>query len=59
MPTLNAATQATDTGYSFDHSFPSGETVQKAYDDSDLNTAITAYKFFYPTANRTNGSFKR
>jgi hypothetical protein len=53
MPPLTTPTQAADTGYSFDRSFPSGETAQKAYDDSDLNTAITAYKFFYPTVSIT------
>ena len=45
------ATQTNDTGYTFDRSFPSGDTASKAYDDADLNTAITAYKFFYPTVS--------
>src|ERR1700733_11681652 len=31
--------------------FPSPETIQKAYDDADLNRAIEAYKFFYPTVS--------
>jgi len=29
--------------------FPTGRTVQKAYDEADLARAIDAYKFFYPT----------
>lgn len=45
------ATQTSDTGYTFDRSYPSGDTASKAYDDADLNTAITAYKFFYPTVS--------
>ncbi|MEG9432377.1 DUF1254 domain-containing protein [Terriglobus sp. ADX1] len=45
------ATQTSDIGYTFDRSYPSGDTASKAYDDTDLNTAITAYKFFYPTVS--------
>jgi Protein of unknown function (DUF1254) len=51
QPKRTPATQTSDTGYTFDHSFPSGDTASKAYDDTDLNTAITAYKFFYPTVS--------
>jgi hypothetical protein len=39
------------TGYTFERGFPSGDTAQKAYFEADLNTAITAYKFFYPTVS--------
>ena len=46
-----ATMQTTNTAYTFERSFPSGDTASKAYDDSDLNTAITAYKFFYPTVS--------
>ncbi len=44
-------TSAQDSGYAFERSFPSGDTASKAYDDADFNTAITAYKFFYPTVS--------
>ena len=37
--------------YTFHGGYPTPQTAQKAYDDSDLNTAITAYKFFYPTVS--------
>ena len=48
MATLSTPTQAADTGYSFDRSFPSGETAQKAYDDSDLNTPSRRTSFSTP-----------
>src|ERR1700761_5168296 len=51
QPKQAPATQTSDTGYTFYRSFPSGDTVSEAYDDADLNTAITAYKFFYPTVS--------
>ncbi len=51
QPKQTPATQTSDTGYTFERSFPSGDTASKAYDDADLNTAITAYKFFYPTVS--------
>jgi hypothetical protein len=35
--------------YTFVRGYPTAETVKKAYDDADLNRAIEAYKFFYPT----------
>jgi len=47
--TLDTSTQ--DSGYTFERSFPSGDTALKAYDDADLNAAIIAYKFFYPTVS--------
>jgi hypothetical protein len=39
------------TAYTFERGFPSEDTVSKAYYDTDLNSAITAYKFFYPTVS--------
>jgi len=51
QPKQTPATQTGGTAYTFDRSFPSGDTASKAYDDADLNTAITAYKFFYPTVS--------
>jgi hypothetical protein len=37
--------------YAFENGHPSEETSRKAYDDADLNRAIEAYKFFYPTVS--------
>lgn len=37
--------------YAFDRGFPTGDTATQAYDDADLNRAIQAYKFFYPTVS--------
>ena len=37
--------------YAFVGGFPTRETVQRAYDDADLNRAIQAYRFFYPTVS--------
>lgn len=40
-----------ESGYEFVNGYPTEETVKKAYDDADLNRAIQAYKFFYPTVS--------
>ncbi|QIF05341.1 DUF1254 domain-containing protein [Roseimicrobium sp. ORNL1] len=37
--------------YEFKGGYPTAETIQRAYDDADLNRAIQAYKFFYPTVS--------
>jgi hypothetical protein len=37
--------------YKFDRGYPVSDTAQKAYDDADLNRAVAAYKFFYPTVS--------
>lgn len=37
--------------YEFEGGYPTPETVQQAYDDIDLNRAIQAYRFFYPTVS--------
>jgi hypothetical protein len=37
--------------YEFERGFPVGNTVAQAYDDADLNRAIQAYRFFYPTVS--------
>jgi hypothetical protein len=37
--------------YEFLRGFPVGKTVQQAYDDADLNRAVQAYRFFYPTVS--------
>jgi len=50
-----AATTKTDSsdsnGYEFVGGYPTPATIQKAYDDADLNRAIQAYRFFYPTVS--------
>ncbi len=43
------STSAIAADYKFVNGYPTPETVKQAYDDSDLNRAIVAYKFFYPT----------
>jgi hypothetical protein len=42
---------ARETSYAFERGYPSVATAQKAYDDIDLNRAIEAYRFFYPTVS--------
>jgi hypothetical protein len=37
--------------YRFERGFPVGGTTWQAYDDADLNRAIQAYRFFYPTVS--------
>lgn len=37
--------------YVFEGGFPTPETVQRAYDDADLNRAVQAYRFFFPTVS--------
>jgi len=38
-------------GYDFEGDYPTPATIEKAYDDADLNRAIQAYRFFYPTVS--------
>ena len=35
----------------FERGYPARESVQRAYDDVDLNRAVEAYRFFYPTVS--------
>ena len=44
-------TTAPATEYAFERGYASGDTAQKAYDDADLNRAVEAYRFFYPTVS--------
>ena len=37
--------------YTLERGFPTSETAQKARDDADLQRAITAYRFWYPTVS--------
>jgi hypothetical protein len=39
------------TGYSFVGGYPTDATVEKAYDDIDLNRAIQCYRFFFQTVS--------
>src|ERR1700743_961290 len=38
-------------GYAFPGGYPTPETIQRAYDDADLNRAVQCYRFFYPTVS--------
>jgi hypothetical protein len=42
---------AHESHYAFTRGFPAAHTVKQAYDDADLERAIQAYKFFYPTVS--------
>ena len=46
-----ATVSAAPPPYTFKGGYPDAATVKKAYDDADLNRAIAAYKFFYPTVS--------
>jgi hypothetical protein len=37
--------------YEFVGGYPTAQTVQRAYDDADLNRAVQAYRFFYPSVS--------
>src|ERR1700742_4942544 len=37
--------------YQFVGGYPTPETVSRAYDEADLNRAVSAYRFFYPTVS--------
>src|SRR6185312_636994 len=41
----------TDHEYAFPGGFPSPETVEKAYDSSDMIRAINCYKHFFPAVS--------
>lgn len=52
IPFDNEGTEVKRVGkYEFRGGFPRPTTVEQAYDDADLNRAIEAYKFFYPTVS--------
>lgn len=40
-----------ESHYDFERGSPSDHTIQQSYDDADLNRAVQAYKFFYPTVS--------
>jgi len=37
--------------YVFVGGYPTAETVRRAYDAADLNRAVSAYRFFYPSVS--------
>jgi hypothetical protein len=41
----------TTADYAFTGGYPAPKTVQHAYEEADLNRAILAYRFFYPTVS--------
>jgi hypothetical protein len=51
LPTVEEFPQPSEHGYSFKNGFPTPETATLAYDAADLNRAIEAYRFFYPTVS--------
>jgi hypothetical protein len=42
-------TTSDNSSYEFEGGFPTADTVELAYNNTDLGRAIEAYKFFYPT----------
>jgi hypothetical protein len=45
------ASAQTERRYEFKGGYPTPDTVQRAFDEADLNRAIHAYRFFYPTVS--------
>src|SRR5262249_3442064 len=43
--------QTGGTDYTFERGYPTPDSVREAYDGADLNRAIQAYRFFYPTVS--------
>ncbi|WP_425317841.1 DUF1254 domain-containing protein [Pseudomonas nitroreducens] len=41
--------------YVFDKGYPTPETTRRVYDEADLNRAIQAYRFFYPSVSMYSG----
>ena len=37
--------------YVIEGGYPTAETIRRAYDDADLNRAVSAYRFFFPTVS--------
>src|ERR1700759_2828931 len=42
---------ATTPEYGFAGGYPTAETVRRSYDEADLNRAVEAYRFFYPSVS--------
>jgi hypothetical protein len=43
--------RGTSKEYTFKGGFPTPDTIRAAYDEADLNRAVQAYRFFYPTVS--------
>ncbi len=39
------------SAYVFEGGYPTSDTIRQAFDDADLNRAVSAYRFFYPTVS--------
>src|SRR6476469_68564 len=52
---ISALGQTPKKDYTFKGGYPTLETAEAAYDDSDLNRAIDAYKLFYPPVSFSAG----
>jgi hypothetical protein len=50
-PQPESTTASTNSDYTFNNGYPSGDTARRAYDEADLGSAIDAYKFFYPSVS--------
>jgi hypothetical protein len=48
---LATVEQPSNNALEFERGFPTADTAQKAYNDADLNRAVEAYRFFYPTVS--------
>lgn len=49
--TTTALAQDTAPAYKFEQGYPTMETSTKAQDDADLQRALTAYRFWYPSVS--------
>jgi hypothetical protein len=47
----NLSKLGSEYAYDFPLGFPTSDTEAQAFDDADLNRAIAAYRFFYPTVS--------
>lgn len=43
--------RSSKSGFAFSGGYPTARTIQRAYDEADLNRAIMAYRFFYPSVS--------
>ncbi|MFQ6574025.1 DUF1254 domain-containing protein [Pseudomonas sp. UM16] len=52
MPlSMTVQAQGADAPYAFSNGYPTAQTVQRVYDDVDLNRALQSYRFFYPNVS--------
>src|SRR5262245_44754062 len=45
------STPSPTTAHAFERNFPTQETARSVYDEQDLQRAVEAYRFFYPTVS--------